>query len=107
MICPFETKIEKGRQREKLVLCFVAVLLFLRAQELFCLVPTAPVAVGTAGVPASFLPEHRLLLLSDLGWAGKEDYLNVNRENKYLKITRKQIMNVHSPSLDLPFASFT
>jgi len=54
VICPFETKIEKGRQREKVVLSFVAVLLFLRAPEFFCPFHTASLAAGTAGVLASF-----------------------------------------------------
>lgn len=53
VICPFETKIEKGRQRIKVILFFVTVLLFLRAQEFFCLFHTDFLAAGTAGVPAS------------------------------------------------------
>lgn len=54
VICPFETKIEKGRQREKVILSFVTVLLFFRAQEFFRLFHTVFLAEGTAGDPASF-----------------------------------------------------
>jgi len=41
-----------------------------------------------------------------LGGEGKEKYLNVNRENKYLKIICKVIMDVLFLSLDWPFAAF-
>lgn len=71
VICPFETKIEKVRQREKVVLSFVAVLLFLRAQEFVCLFHTAFPAAGTAGILASF-PTWTLAPLFYLIWGGQE-----------------------------------